>query len=259
MDKFIGKINGVEYTNRNEFYEALSKVKPQDVKSISLIENSSNDVPQDSNLKKESKNSNINRTVAMAEYDKSEALNTLIDIFGSFLNSLKGHNTPVKNVAEQKPVAEHQEKAQYSIDGLIERFCFNETTYEFTGGERDELELDKFEGLLAREAKEFSEIDWDNFDCDDLTELREEFAARYEKASSSIQKCIENQKKIDEKLAKYERLLEAFNDLGIESKENQEIYKKLQKDFDITDNRKNYYELLRHYYGELVKVIDAQY
>lgn len=259
MDKFIGKINGVEYTDRNEFYEALSKVKPQDVKSISLIENSSNDDPQDSNLKKESKNSNINRTVAMAEYDKSEALNTLIDIFGSFLNSLKGHNAPVKNknVTEQKPVAEQNEN--YSIDDIIRRFTFPETTYEFTGGELDELELDKFDGLLARRAKEFSEVYWSDFDCDELTELREEFASRFSKTDNSIIKCIDNQKETDEKLAKYERLLEAFHDLGIESEENQEVYKKLQKDFDITDNRKNYYELLRHYYGELIKVIDAQY
>ena len=263
MDKFIGKINGVEYANREEFYKALGALKPENVKSVSLVESSSKESNCEANG--EAKRPIKSNEVATAP-DKSEAFDVLMDVLGSFFKSLQNHNAPVKKDTDkneyktkaEQPV-EHQEKAQYSIDGLIERFCFKETTYEFTGGERDELELDKFDGLLTRKAKEFSEIDWDNFDCDDLTEIREEFAERYTRAGRSNDSIVKKQHELDEKLAKYERLIEAYKDLDMPIDEAQAAYQNLQHEFDILDNKSNYYELLKHYYGELIKVIDAQY
>lgn len=259
MDKFIGKINGVEYANREEFYKALGALKPENVKSVSIVESSS----KESN---DEEKTPIKSTAVETGYYKSEAFDVLMDVFGSFFKSLKNHNTPVKKDEDKNEYktkaeqhVEHQEKAQYSIDGLIERFCFKETTYEFTGGERDELELDKFDGLLTRKAKEFSEIDWDNFDCDDLTEIREEFAERYTRAGRSNDSIVKKQHELDEKLSKYEKLIEAYKDLDMPIDEAQASYQNLQHEFDILDNKSNYYELLKHYYGELIKVIDAQY
>jgi len=267
MDKFIGKINGVEYANREEFYKALGELKPEDIKSISLVEQSTreeNKVPEQlkESAKTEEKPAEKEERL---KYDANDAVETLFDLFGSFLKSLQDHNKPVqkacncnKNECKEKAV-EQPKKDHYSFDGLVERFAFCETTYEFTGGERDELELDKFDGLLSRRAGEFSEIDWDSFDCDELTELREEFAERYTKASRANEKIIEEQHKIDDTLAKVERLISAYRDLEMNTDEVQEKYENLQHEFDILDNKSNYYELLKHYYAEIIKVIDAQY
>ena len=128
----------------------------------------------------------------------------------------------------------------------------------------DELELDKFDGLLARRAKEFAELDWDSFDLDSfdrdmLTDLREEFAERYSKASRSNEKTLEEQHKLDNRLAKVERLIDAYKDLEMDTDKAEEEYKKLQCEFDILDNKGNYYDLLKHYYAEIIGVIDAQY
>ena len=47
MDKFIGKINGVEYASREEFCKVLGELKPEDIKSISLIEQSTNEAHEE--------------------------------------------------------------------------------------------------------------------------------------------------------------------------------------------------------------------
>lgn len=270
MDKFIGKINGVEYANREEFYKALGELKPEDIKSISLVEQSTHEenmIPE--HLKESSKpEEKPAKKEERLNYDANEAVEALFDLFGAFVKSLQGHNKPVqkacncnKNECKEKKVEQPVEKQikKPTFDEVMEHFGFKETTYEFTGEERDELELDKFDGLLARRAGEFSEIDWDSFDCDELTELREEFAERYTKAGRAYEKIVEEQHKLDNTLAKVERLIDAYRDLDMDTDEAQEKYKNLQQEFDILDNKSNYYELLKHYYAEIIKVIDAQY
>ena len=268
MDKFIGKINGVEYASREEFCKVLGELKPEDIKSISLVEQSTNEAP-DETPKPEKKE--------LSGYDANETIETLFDLFGSFVKSLKNHNKPVQKTCgcdknemcgcdkdACKERAEQPNKKRYSLKELVEHFAFKETTYEFTGGELDELELDKFDGLLARRAKEFAGLDWDSFDWDSfnydaLTELREEFAERYSKACRSNEKMVEEQHKLDDRLAKVERLINAYKDLEMDTEKAEEEYKKLQCEFDILDNKGNYYDLLKHYYAEIIGVIDAQY
>lgn len=269
MDKFIGKINGVEYASREEFCKVLGELKPEDIKSISLVEQSTNETHEEKEPTKPEKKELLNQ-------DANETIETLFDLFGSFVKSLKNHNKPVQKTCgcdpDQKACAckkddckkktEQQEKQFFNE--IVEHFAFNETTYEFTGGELDELELDKFDGLLARRAKEFAELDWDSFDLDSfnydaLTELREEFAARYSKACHSNEKMVEEQHKLDDRLAKVERLIDAYKDLEMDTDKAEEEYKKLQREFDILDNKGNYYDLLKHYYAEIIGVIDAQY
>lgn len=277
MDKFIGKINGVEYANREEFCKVLGELKPEDIKSISLVEQSTNEAPEKNETPKPEKKELLNT-------DANETIETLFDLFGSFVKSLKNHNKPIQKTCgcdknelwacdpdrcdpDQK-TCEYEKKdkktEQQFFNEIVERFAFKETTYEFTGGELDELELDKFDGLLARRAKEFAELDWDSFDldsfdCDMLTELREEFAERYSKACRSNEKMVSEQHKLDDRLAKVERLIDAYKDLEMNTDKAEEEYKKLQCEFDILDNKGNYYDLLKHYYAEIIGVIDAQY
>ena len=277
MDKFIGKINGVEYATREEFCKVLGELKPEDIKSISLIEQSTNEAPEKNDTPKHEKKE-------LSGYDANETIETLFDLFGSFVKSLKNHNKPVQKTCgcdktdlcgcdpDQKACAcnkndckkKTEQTEQQFFNEIVEHFAFNETTYEFTGGELDELELDKFDGLLARRAKEFAELDWDSFDLDSfdrdmLTELREEFAERYSKACRSNEKTVEEQHKLDDRLAKVERLIDAYKDLEMDTDKAEEEYKKLQCEFDILDNKGNYYDLLKHYYAEIIGVIDAQY
>ena len=266
MDKFIGKINGVEYASREEFCKVLGELKPEDIKSISLVEQSTNETPEKNETPKPEKKE-------LSGYDANETIETLFDLFGSFVKSLKNHNKPVQKTCgcdkNEMCGCDSDKKTfgceeQQFFNEIVERFAFNETTYEFTGGELDELELDKFDGLLARRAKEFSELDWDSFDLDSfnydaLTELREEFAARYSKACRSNEKMVEEQHKLDNRLAKVERLIDAYKDLEMDTDKAEEEYKKLQCEFDILDNKGNYYDLLKHYYAEIIGVIDAQY
>ena len=274
MDKFIGKINGVEYANREEFCKVLGELKPEDIKSISLVEQSTNEAPEKTETPKHEKKELLND-------DANETIETLFDLFGSFVKSLKNHNKPVQKTcgcdknelwgcdSDQKACACNKNDGkkkteQQFFNEIVERFAFKETTYEFTGGELDELELDKFDGLLARRAKEFAELDWDSFDLDSfdrdmLTELREEFAERYSKACHSNEKMVSEQHKLDDRLAKVERLIDAYKDLEMDTDKAEEEYKKLQCEFDILDNKGNYYDLLKHYYAEIIGVIDAQY
>ena len=277
MDKFIGKINGVEYANREEFCKVLGELKPEDIKSISLVEQSTSeeDTPH------EEKEPTKPEKKELSGYDANETIETLFDLFGSFVKSLKNHNKPVqktcgcdknelcgcgpdqKTCGCEKNDSEKKTEQQF-FNEIVERFAFKETTYEFTGGELDELELDKFDGLLARRAKEFAELDWDSFDLDSfdrdmLTDLREEFAERYSKASRSNEKTLEEQHKLDDRLAKLERLIDAYKDLDMDTDKAEDEYKKLQCEFDILDNKGNYYDLLKHYYAEIIGVIDAQY
>ena len=265
MDKFIGKINGVEYASREEFCKVLGELKPEDIKSISLVEQSTNETPEKDETPKPEKKE-------LSGYDANETIETLFDLFGSFVKSLKNHNKPVQKTCVcdknelcgcDKNDSEKKIEQQFFND-IVDRFAFKETTYEFTGGELDELELDKFDGLLARRAKEFSELDWDSFDLDSfdrdvLTDLREEFAERYSKASRSNEKTLEEQHKLDDRLAKLERLIDAYKDLDMDTDKAEDEYKKLQREFDILDNKGNYYDLLKHYYAEIIGVIDAQY
>lgn len=282
MDKFIGKINGVEYASREEFCKVLGELKPEDIKSISLVEQSTNEAPEKNETPKPEKKELLNQ-------DANETIETLFDLFGSFVKSLKNHNKPVQKTCEcdknemwgcdpdqktcgcEKKDKKTEQQEQQFFNEIVEHFAFNETTYEFTGGELDELELDKFDGLLARRAKEFAELDWDSFNLDSfdrdvltdlrdvLTDLREEFAARYSKACRSNEKMVEEQHKLDDRLAKVERLIDAYKDLEMDTDKAEEEYKKLQREFDILDNKGNYYDLLKHYYAEIIGVIDAQY
>lgn len=268
MDKFIGKINGVEYANREEFYAVLSELKPEEIKSISLVEHSTND----KDMPHEEKELSKSEEKTMVNYDTNEAVETLLDLFGSFIKSLKTHNKPAlktcncngndvwgcdKNDCKER--AEQPKKKQYSLNELVERFSFKDTTYEFTGGELDELELDKFDGLLSRRSNEFSELDWNGVNYDALTELREKFAEKYSFVSCSSYKIDEEQHKLDDRLAKIERLIEAYKDLDMNTDKAEEEYKNLQREFDILDNKNHYYELLKSYYAEIIGVIDAQY
>ena len=85
MDKFIGKINGVEYASREEFCKVLGELKPEDIKSISLVEQSTNESHEEKEPKKSEKKE-------LSGYDANETIETLFHPFLLCLNILRNLN-----------------------------------------------------------------------------------------------------------------------------------------------------------------------
>ena len=88
MDKFIGKINGVEYANREEFCKVLGELKPEDIKSISLVEQSTNE----EDLPHEEKEPTKSEKKELSNYDTNETIETLFHPFLLCLNILRNLN-----------------------------------------------------------------------------------------------------------------------------------------------------------------------
>lgn len=252
--KFTGTINGVQYTNREDFYKALKKLKQNDIKQISYSEQT-----VEEQVEKE------------VETPTQEEFKQAIDLFGtlfsSFLGALAGHNTlkpqpqPL-NENDNAHLSEKQpnpvvERQHVDFERVAEEYIFGETTYEFTGDVCDELELDKFDKFLQKKLQTLKAMDFTGPYDTELVGLREKFAADFKRVWDCRNEMTQKLHELDEKLAKTEQLINLTQDLGMPSSEYEEMYKKQQVEFDITENRSNYYGLLQEYYHDIVSFIDS--
>ena len=266
--KFTGKINGVTYANWEEFQKALESMKKEEIRSIEY---------QDYQVEV-----NDNEAVVKKQTTPEYDLNTLFaEMFNAFFGALASHNrlSPVeqpKNANDnQKAYAKVQEEPitqakepitqpkKVEVDELVSKYLFNETTYEFTGGEEDEFELDKFDRFLQKKLNEFKQVDFSTRKGDELSDflldLRVPFMARVKEVSASINEEDDDLKDLDMQMANLENCINANATCGFDTTVVNEKYEAVQHDFDVMQNVQNYHRLLKQYLTHVINHIDQQF
>lgn len=266
--KFTGKINGVTYANWEDFQKALESMTKEEIRSIEY---------QDYQVEVND-NEAVVKKLPAPEYD----LNTLFtELFGAFFGALVGHNRlkPVEQLVNKNDSQKVQEKVQeeqinqaiqqakevkkVEVDELVSEYLFNETTYEFTGGEEDEFELDKFDRFLQKKFEEFEQIDFSARSGDELSDfmldLRVPFMGRIKEVISSINDEDNQLKELDMQMANLETCINANATCGFDTTVINEKYESVQHEFDVLQNVQNYHRLLKQYLTKVITHIDKQF
>lgn len=262
--KFTGKINGVTYANWDEFQKALESMTKEEIHSIEY-----QDYQIDVN-----ENEAIVKKQPTPEYD----LNTLFaELVGAFFGALVGHNRlkqveqPVDKNDNQKayakvqeePIQPKEEVKKVEVDELVSKYLFNETTYEFTGGEEDEFELDKFDRFLQKKFDDFKQVDFSTRSGDELSDflldLRIPFMARVKEVAASISEEDDDLRDLDMQMANLENCINANTTCGFDTTVVNEKYETVKHDFDVMQNVQNYHRLLKQYLTHVINHIDQQF
>jgi hypothetical protein len=266
--KFTGKINGVTYANWDEFQKALESMTKEEIRSIEY---------QDYQVEVNDDEAVVKK-LPTPEYD----LNTLFaELFGAFFGALAGHNRlkpveqPTNANDNQKAYAKVQEEPitqakepitevkKVEVDELVSKYLFNETTYEFTGGEEDEFELDKFDRFLQKKLDDFKQVDFSTRSGDELSDflldLRVPFMARVKEVSASINEEDDDLKDLDMQMANLENCINANATCGFDTTVVNEKYESVQHEFDVMQNVQNYHRLLKQYLTGVINHIDQQF
>ena len=262
MDKFIGTINGVKYTDSKEFFNSLQEGwKNGMIHSISYSASSTEEHVEKQKQAKEPSNMN-NQLV----YDKF--VNDFTNLFGAFVAALTGHNKPVNKrpcdrVQPQEFVKKHTPAEQaefFSVDTIVNKYVLKKTTYQFTGTEQDDQELDKFDKYLLEKYIEFQKENWPLATKECLNAIRGHLTLALKTVEKGVNDTAYRLDDIDEKMAKYEKLIElqeTFGDeLAQENSNTKERYSSLTKEFDKVEAEQNYYNLLVQYYTNLLEYVD---
>ena len=263
--KFTGKINGVSYANWEDFQKALESMTKEEIRSIEY---------QDYRVDVNENEAVVKKQETTPECD----LNTLFaEMFNAFFGALVGHNRlkPVeqpKNTndnqkayakVQEEPITQPKEVKKVEVDELVSKYIFNETTYEFTGGEEDEFELDKFDRFLQKKFDEFKQVDFSTRKGDDLSDflldLRVPFMNRVKEVSASINEEDEDLKELDVQMANLENCINANTTCGFDTTAINEKYESVQHDFDVLQNVQNYHRLLKQYLTKIINYIDQQF
>ena len=258
MDKFIGTINGVKYTDSKEFFNSLQEGwKNGMIHSISYSASRTEDHVE----KQEPSNMNNQH-----EYDKF--IHEFTNLFGAFMGALTGHNKPVNKrpcdrVQTQAPVEKHApvEQAEFfSVDTIVNKYVLKKTTYQFTGTEQDDQELDKFDKYLLDKYIEFQKENWHLTTKECLDAIHGYLTRALNEVEKGVDDTAYRLGDIDEKMAKYEKIIELQNligdELAQEKNNTKERYSNLTKEFDKVEAEQNYYNLLVQYYNNLLEYID---
>ena len=262
--KFTGKINGVSYANWEDFQKALESMTKEEIRSIEY---------QDYQVEVND-NEAVVKKLPTPEYD----LNTLFaEMFGAFFGALVGHNRlkPVEQPTnendnqkayakvQEEPIQPKEDVKKVEVDELVSKYLFNETTYEFTGGEEDEFELDKFDRFLQKKLDEFKQVDFSTRKGDVLSDflldLRVPFMNRVKEVSASINEEDDNLKELDVQMANLETCINANTVCGFDTTVINEKYESVQHDFDVMQNVQNYHRLLKQYLTHVINHIDQQF
>lgn len=262
MDKFIGTINGVKYTDSKQFFNALQEGwKNGMIHSISYSASHTEERAEKQEPVKEPSNMN-NQLV----YDKF--VQDFTNLFGAFMGALTGHNKPVNKctcdrVQTQKPVEKHipVEQAEFfSIDTIVNKYVLKKTTYQFTGTKQDDEELDKFDKYLLDKYTEFQKENWHLATKECLDVIHHHLNVFLCAAEKGVDDTTHRLGAIDEKLAKYEKLIELHDLIGDELTQERnntkERYSNLTNEFDKVEAEQNYYNLLVQYYTKLLEYVD---
>jgi hypothetical protein len=262
MDKFIGTINGVKYTDSKQFFNALQEGwKNGKIHSISYSASH-----EEERVEKQEPITAVKEPSNMNEYDKF--VHEFTNLFGAFMGALTGHNKPVNKctcdrVKPQEFVKKHTPAEQaefFSVDTIVNKYVLKKTSYQFTGTEQDDQELDKFDKYLLEKYIEFQKENWHLA----TKKCLDAFCGYLTRALDEVKKGVDDTAyrlgDIDEKMAEYEKLIElqeSFGDeLAQENKSTKERYSNLTNEFDKVEAEQNYYNLLVQYYTNLLEYVD---
>lgn len=267
--KFTGKINGETYANFEDFQKALESMTKEEIRSIEY---------QDYQIDVNENEAIVKKQETTPEYD----LNTLfVEMFNAFFGDLANHNN-LKSVEQptdkndsqkvqakvpedqiQQAIQQAKEVKKVEVNELVSEYCFDETTYEFTGDEEDEFELNKFDSFLQKKFEEFKQIDFSTRSGDELSDflldLRVPFMARGKEVSASINKEDVDLRELDVQMANLENCLNINSVCGFDTTAIQEKYEIVQHDFDVLQNVQNYHRLLKQYLTNIINHIDQQF
>ena len=261
MDKFIGTINGVKYTDSKQFFNALQEGwKNGMINSISYSASH-----EEERVEKQEPITAVKEPSNMNEYDKF--VHEFTNLFGAFMGALTGHNKPVNKCTcdrvTQKPVEKHTQVEQaefFSVDTIVNKYVLKKTTYQFTGTEQDDQELDKFDKYLLEKYIEFQKENWHLTTKECLDAIHGYLTRALNEVEKGVDDTTRRLGDIDEKLAKYEKLIELQDLIGDELTQEinntKERYSNLTKEFDKVETEQNYYNLLVQYYNNLLEYID---
>lgn len=263
--KFTGKINGVTYATWEDFQKAIESMSKEEIRSIEY---------QDYQIDVNENEAIVKKQETTPEYD----LNTLFaEMFGAFFGALAGHNRlkPVEQLmdkndnqkayakVQEEPITQAKEVKKVEVDELVSKYLFNETTYEFTGGEEDEFELDKFDRFLKKKFDKFKQVDFSARSGDELSDflldLRVPFMARVKEVSNSINRDDDNLRELDVQMANLENCLNANATCGFDTTVVNERYESVKHEFNIIQNVQNYHRLLKQYLTSVINYIDQQF
>lgn len=261
MYKFKGTINGVEYTNRNEFFDALKEAKSDGNIKVTLSEEQSeeeiNKGTQESLRKvleeenpdniKENKPSNKN------QYKSYENLfDTLGDLFISFLKT-QNNELYKKLIDDSNKYELPKDTANTNyFNEILTKYMFKETTYVFNGGEEDKIQLRRFHNLLNARHKE---IDKENpvFNKSQKKVIYNKILSEMTRLKKQIGKIEDSQIVTDHQLAGLERVINSYKEISYPVPENiYSAYEEQKTNFNILLNRKEYYSLLSDYYENII-------
>lgn len=239
---FEGEINGVKYNTAEEFYKALDSMKIEDMHSVHLNQKRVADEQQ----AQPSQKTQNDPVLALANF--------FAGLYSAFEDSLKGHNAPVrKEFPQGQPAADSR---KITLEELKEKFIFKPTTYDFTGEEQDDIELDKFDGLLARLREEFTNIDEDAVERKVVNEFIELLKEEFVRTGKNIKELEAKTNELEQKIDKYTELIKLFEDLDEDEIDDyRDKSARLRKEFDKEFNRKCYNELLHVYYRDIISMI----
>lgn len=278
MYKFKGTINGVEYTDRKAFFEALKSTRNNGKYNVSIQEVRNDETGA-------LKETPTTRRVIGPKYDEKPQVQTTNydELFnklgGFFISFLRAQNPALYNklaaAAQENAEQEQRKQIPYrapqrvesplypgssaEFHRILEKYFFKDTTYIFTGGAEDAFHLDRFAGLLDSRSKEIvtEKINLNKAQKKVLyTRTLSEFA-RIQKQISSIEDSL---LVTDRQLAGFERVISSYKDISFPIPENiQRAYDEQKHTFDILTNRKNYYQLLLEHYRTIGPYFDPEH
>jgi hypothetical protein len=270
MYKFKGTINGVEYTDRKSFFEALKSTRNNGSYQVSLEETRNDGALKESPVTIDKKPVEEKKSVNTDRYN--ELFNALGGLFISFL---KAENPTLYNklakTAQEKEEQETRRVSQPSniaftyqgsseeFNRILTKYFFKDTTYEFVGGAEDAFHLDRFAGLLSSRAKEIA--------CETINLNRAQKKVLYYRALSEfsrIQKAIgeieDTLTVTDRQLAGLERVIDSYKEINFKvPNEISTSYEEQKHAFDILSNRKNYYQMLLEHYRNIGPYFDPEH
>lgn len=256
MYKFKGTINGVEYTDKKAFYEALKKFQNSNERVKVSFQEQTEKKP---GLPAAPQNSAAVQTTAGYE----EMFQRL---FGSlFLSFLKAENPNKYNrlvqAVKEKNLNAPQRKEPVnkglSCTRIQEKYFFPETTYQFKGNSEDEFHLDRFSGLLKTREEEIRRENFGNLVQPQLQLLYRTACKEHSRVKREAERMAQMMGKIDITIAKYEGIVKAYNAASLPTPEEIEKgYANARTEFDRLTNKRNYYLLLEDYYRTIGPAFD---